>query len=65
MRGEFTFSTQEINISEGQTAAWADVKLVLLEENCDPKHRASYDALMAKKTLDRTPWLGPTTHANI
>ncbi len=58
MRCEFTFSSLEMILSEQQMAAWADAKRVLLEENRDPRHRASYDALMVQETFERTRAMG-------
>ena len=54
MRCEFTFSPLEMILSETQMGAWADTKRVLLSESHDPRHRASYDALVVQETFERT-----------
>jgi len=58
MRCEFTFSSLEMILSEQQMAEWADAKRVLLEENRDPRHRASFDALMVQETFERPRGMG-------
>lgn len=54
MRCEFTLSPLEMILSEPQMAAWADTKRMLLAENCEPRHRASNDALVVQETFERT-----------
>lgn len=51
MRCEFTLSPLEMILSEPQMAAWADTKRMLLAENCEPRHRASNDALVVQATF--------------
>lgn len=54
MRCEFTLSWLEMLHSEQKLSAWADAKRVLLEKNRDPRHSASFYALMVKETFERT-----------
>jgi hypothetical protein len=54
MRCEFTLSSLEMILSEQQMDAWATTKQHLLAEQDEPRHRASYDALVVQETFQRT-----------
>lgn len=53
MRGEFTFSTQEIIRLESQTTAGADARQALLAGEPETRHRASHDVQVVRGTFGR------------
>jgi hypothetical protein len=61
MRREFTLSSLEMILTEPQMHAWADTRNTLLAEQPQPRHRASFDALVVQQTFQRTLGAGAST----
>ena len=52
MRGDFTFSMQEMMLPEPHAAAWTDTRQALLARKPETRHRARHDARVVRGTFE-------------